>query len=484
MKLRKHQEKAVQMLRDSFASGHRTPMLAAPCGFGKTVVAAWILKQVQDRGQRGIFICDRLALLDQTINTFKRAGIVYGVIQSEHWETNPEAPIQIASVQTLMRRRWKPHFDLGIVDEAHVMYKGLIDMVQSYNLIKFIGMSGTPMTPGLGKVYDDLLVPATPRELLAKGYLCPVDYYAGIKPDISSVKAKYTSRGSDYDAKQLAWAIEKDQVLAGDIVENYIRHAADTKAISFSPSVLHSKTLVDKFQAAGIKAYHIDGYMSQEERGYIYRSHRDNGGVLSCSRLLGIGFDDPTIQTEICAYPTMSLSVWVQRCARIWRTHESKERGIFLDHSGNLERFQTFPEDVIPMALHDGSERYKEKKLVKKEKTGKIRECPQCFQEFMGLRCQCGFEVKVPTELLCDGQVLEKCEDPKRVKQRWMAELLFYARVKDYSPGWATKVYKEKFKEFPVNIKHEAHLVSKDVQGYIKHRNIKYAARKHRQAIG
>ena len=480
--LRPHQEKAVEMLRHSFRAGHRTPLVAAPCGYGKTILAAWILKQIQDKGQRGLFVCDRLKLLDQTITAFKRAGIKYGVIQSDHWEADPSAPIQIASVQTLTRRKWLPDFSLAIIDEAHIMYKGFIEIIERFDRIKFIGLSGTPYTPGLGKIYDDLIVPITTRELLEQGYLCPVDYYAGRKPDISSVKKKYTSRGVDYDATELADAIDKDKVLAGDILENYLRHAAGTKAISFSPSVQHSKTLAEQFRDAGIPAEHIDGYMSQEERDYIYAAHKEHGGLLSCSRLLGIGFDDPTIQTEICAFPTMSLSVWVQRCARIWRTHESKERGIFLDHSGNLERFQTFPEDVVPVKLHDGTQQFNERNLVKKEKTGKVRECPQCFQEFMGLRCGCGYEVRIPTELLTDGQVLEKCEDPKRVKQRWFAELLFYAGAKGYSKGWANKVYQEKFKEQPGQVKHPLQPASLDVQNYIKHRNIKHAYRKYRQS--
>jgi DNA repair protein RadD len=485
MQLRPHQTKAVDMLRESFRTGHRTPLVAAPCGYGKTILAGWILKEMQDKGQPGLFVCDRLKLLDQTIEAFQAFGIKVGVIQSDHHMTDPSCLIQIASVQTLVRRKWLPDFKLAIVDEAHCLYSGLTEMIQKFDGIRFIGLSGTPYTAGLGKIYDDLLVPITPRELLAQNYLCPTDYYAGRKPDISSVKKRrMKSGGTDYDPVQLAHAIEKDKVLTGDIIENYIRHANGTKAIAFTPSVMHSKTLTEQFCQAGIPAAHIDGYMDAKERSYIYKGHKSGlYKILCCSRLLGIGFDDPTIVTEIDAYPTAKLAVWIQRCARIWRTHDSKQRAIYLDHSGNLEKFQTFPEDVVPHKLHDGAERFNEKKLTKKEKTGKVRECPQCYQEFVGLRCKCGFEVVIEKELLTDGQILEKCEDPKRVKLRWMAELLYYGQGKGYSRGWATQVYKEKFKEFPANIQYAASPVSEDVKKYLQHRNIKYA-RKHRKAFG
>jgi superfamily II DNA or RNA helicase len=37
--LRPHQVKAIDVLRDSLRSGHRTPLLQGPTGFGKTLVS-------------------------------------------------------------------------------------------------------------------------------------------------------------------------------------------------------------------------------------------------------------------------------------------------------------------------------------------------------------------------------------------------------------------------------------------------------------
>ena len=52
MNLRPHQEQAIQMLRQSLSKGLNRPLLAAPTGFGKTVVAAQIAKMASDKLQQ------------------------------------------------------------------------------------------------------------------------------------------------------------------------------------------------------------------------------------------------------------------------------------------------------------------------------------------------------------------------------------------------------------------------------------------------
>ena len=63
MELREHQELSIQMLRQSLSKGLNRPLLAAPTGFGKTVVAAQIAKMASDKGKRVLFICDRIKLV-------------------------------------------------------------------------------------------------------------------------------------------------------------------------------------------------------------------------------------------------------------------------------------------------------------------------------------------------------------------------------------------------------------------------------------
>ena len=99
IKLRPHQEMAIEMLRESLRQGKNRPILAAPCSFGKTITAAAILKSaLENKGKRGIFIMDRIKLVQQTQEAFTSFGLDFGVIQGNHELTKSSAPIQIASI--------------------------------------------------------------------------------------------------------------------------------------------------------------------------------------------------------------------------------------------------------------------------------------------------------------------------------------------------------------------------------------------------
>jgi superfamily II DNA or RNA helicase len=57
----KHQEQALSLLRRSVASGKRRPMLAAPCGFGKTVLAIAAVERARMKGNTVLFTVLNLA---------------------------------------------------------------------------------------------------------------------------------------------------------------------------------------------------------------------------------------------------------------------------------------------------------------------------------------------------------------------------------------------------------------------------------------
>lgn len=488
IELRPHQQEAVQQLRDSIKRGNMRPLLAAPCSMGKTMIAAHIMLNAAQKGIKSVFFCDRVKLVQQTVATFDRLGADYSVLQADDPRYNPSKLIQIASVQTAVRREHLT-FGLGIIDEAHTTYKGLIEgFMDRYDNVPFIGLSATPYSKGLGKVYDDLIMTITPRELIAQGYLCPTDYYAGSKPNLDGVKTKaLKTGGSDYDPKQLAEAVEKT-VVSGDIVENYRKHSNNLtrKAIAFTPSVAHSKALVQQLEDAGIPAAHIDGYMKDEERQEIYDGHAAGDFlVLSCSQLLGVGYDSPEVEILLDIYPCKSKIAFVQRAGRIWRTSEGKERATYLDHAGNLQR-HGFPEDIIPERLDDGTKKFNEKNQIKKEEKEPIqRTCPQCSSIFTGRKCfPCGYEIPTSEKIYHDDQMLEKVSkaEPvtKEMKERWFNELHFYAHTKGYNAeGWVAHKYRDKFGVWPRGLERKhTPLQSADVIGWLKHKQIAYANRR------
>src|SRR5271166_3274484 len=97
--LRPHQERALEKLSRSVASGRKRPMLQGPTGFGKTLLAAHIIRRALDKGNRVIFTVPALSLIEQTVAAFEAEGIdCVGVMQADHWRTDSAQPVQVCSV--------------------------------------------------------------------------------------------------------------------------------------------------------------------------------------------------------------------------------------------------------------------------------------------------------------------------------------------------------------------------------------------------
>ena len=152
MELRKHQNTAIEMVRGSFQRGNRRVMLAACCSFGKTITAAYMMKCAAERGKKVIFMADRVRLVEQTMDAFSIMGLDYGVIQADHWKTDPSKQIQIASIQTIARRRHPPEFDFAIVDEAHTPWKTVTGLMDRYTNVRFLGALGHSVLEGIREI--------------------------------------------------------------------------------------------------------------------------------------------------------------------------------------------------------------------------------------------------------------------------------------------------------------------------------------------
>ena len=63
--LREHQMHVIEELREGFRKGHRTQLLYAPTGFGKTEVAIYLMKATREKFKRAAMVLDRLVLVDE-----------------------------------------------------------------------------------------------------------------------------------------------------------------------------------------------------------------------------------------------------------------------------------------------------------------------------------------------------------------------------------------------------------------------------------
>lgn len=342
---------------------------------GKTVIAAEFIRRLELDGKRALFLAAQKELVEQTSAKLDAAGVRHGIIMAG--ERGTAADVQVASVQTLVRRDQMPAADVIFIDEADLARAESYDKILAhYPHAAVIGMTGTPWRAdgkGLGELFRDLVVVATPRELIDAGYL--VDF-GGARFDALDTAGIKTTAG-DYDKKELgdrATSTDQGRKLVGDIVREYLSRAPGKRAACFAVNIAHSKMLAQQFLDAGVPAEHIDGAMPKDQRAAIFDRVRSGETRVLCNYgIVTRGVDVPALEVAILARPTKSLSLYLQMAGRVLRPSPGKDRAMLFDHAG-LTAMHGFPDDVRDYSLDfDGK-----KKACLVPSIG-IQRCRACF---------------------------------------------------------------------------------------------------------
>ena len=169
---------------------------------------------------------------------------------------------------------------------------------------------------------------------------------------------------------------------------------------------------------------------------------------------------------------------------RALRSHEGKENAIILDHGGNVERLG-WPQDPLPTELNMGDQSVNkdtEDNEDKKEVELKPKKCPDCnfLTEAKVFTCpNCGhlFSQRAEVEVK-EGKLKELKRVKPEIKRQWYSELLYIAREKGYSEGWASHKFKAKFDQWP----HKKTGITpqkpcEEVLNHVIYQQIKYAKR-------
>ena len=484
--LRPYQTKAIDDIRESFTKRKKV-LLVAPTGSGKTVVAADIIRKVIENGKKCVFVAHRRELIMQCSNKLFNFGVRHGVIMADKAAT-PDADVQVVSIQTYTARKDnfdfdRPDADLIIFDEAHRSASFTFQkMIEEYPEAHVIGLTATPCRAdgkGLGDIYQGLIECSNIKDLTEEGYLVPSRIYAPTMPDLKGLKVL----AGDYEKGRLDKRMNTPKLI-GDIVNHWIMYGQDRPTVAFATSINHSKKIAKMFNDSGIPAGHIDGKMPEIERERQLAMIKDGRiKVLANCQVLTEGWDEPKISCVILARPTKSYGLYLQMVGRSLRPDDGKKDTLIIDHSGAVYE-HGFPDEPPQWTLDvttNVSKERKEPQPIEKQPftcvqcdfvykpTADSPECPNCG-------CK---PTKKDTELLiAQGRLVElkkkKNEPTVADKETFYAGLLFYARQRGYLDGWASYLFKNKFKHFP-NFKKNILPVrpTKDVEGYIKHHNIK-----------
>lgn len=491
IKLRDYQTQAVEDLRASFRAGNRRLLLQAGTGSGKTIIAAQIIKNAIAKKKYVLFLAHRRELIDQCADKLVRFGVPHGIIMAGR-QAHVIQEVQVASIQTLWARAIKktrinlPPTDLMVIDEAHhCLSKTYRTLIEAYPEATVLGLTATPCRGdgrGLGEIYQDMVSCPSIAELTAQGFLVPIRYYAPAAPDLTGVK----TRMGDYVEGELAERMDK-KPLVGSIVENWGRLAEGRQTVVFATGVRHSIHIAQEFEAAGVRAAHLDANTPLDERAQILADLVSGAiTVVSNCMVLTEGWDCPPVSCCVLARPTKSIGLYLQMAGRTLRPWEAKEDCLLIDHAGCIYE-HGFVDEPVPWDL-DSTRKIKDAIAGQKKKAKPIT-CPECKYVFQGLAAcpKCGWApTKAGQEYAwVKGELVEVKKGAKTVaakysmdeKESWYYQLGQVADERGYRKGWIAHTYRKKFGVWPSNsfIPGQRMPVGPEVLGFVRHLMIKYA---------
>ncbi len=187
LNLRYYQIEAIQAVEDAIAQGEKRALLSMATGTGKTrTILGMIYRFLKaKRFRRILFLVDRTALGDQALDVFTEVTLeglmtldeIYDIKQLADKDFDPDTKVQIATVQSFVKRILYPEgdikpatsdYDLIIVDEAH----------RGYIFDKELGEAEL--------LYRDQ------REFMSK-YRSVIDYFDAVKVALTATPALHTT---------------------------------------------------------------------------------------------------------------------------------------------------------------------------------------------------------------------------------------------------------------------------------------------------
>ncbi len=454
---RQFQSDAHDRLRDGARAGHRCQMLMSSTGSGKTFLGLRIIHEALKKGKRAIFVCDRRSLIEQTSAVADSYGLsAHGVLMANHNRYDPSLPFQIASAQTLARRQW-PAADVIVIDEAHTQLKVWTEHIQNTDAA-VIGLSATPFSSGLGKLFSNLVNATSMHALTESGVLVPMRVFSCSKVDMRGAD---TSGGEWTDRA----AQDRGMAIVGDVVTEWHRFAADRKTIVFGATIAHCEEMARQFNDSGVMAACFTSDTDQSERDMLLTEYRKPDSalrVLISVEALAKGFDVPDVSCVCDVRPLRkSLSTAIQMWGRGLRssTETGKVDCYLLDFAGNIIRFADDFSRIYYNGLDELDAGEKLDKSIRRDDEEKPegKSCPQCGYKPCGKRCvSCGFERQTRSEIEHEAGVMQEVRIGKTKyaddKRHLWEQCVTYSRGRstpEKQRGRASNIYRDITGEWP-----------------------------------
>jgi len=483
---RPFQSSAHEALRQGLKSGHKNQMVMAPTGAGKSYLGLRIAHEALVKNKKVIFMCDRTTLINQTSEAADQYGLsAHGVIQAQHWRFNPDMPFQIASAQTIKNRGW-PDCDVIIIDEAHTQMSVWTEHIPTCRAA-VIGLSATPFSNGLGKLFSNLVNATTMHDLTQSGVLVPMKVFSCTKTNMEGA----ATAGGEWTDKA---AEERGMDIVGDVVSEWMKFGDNRKTIVFGATIVHCEEICRQFNEIGVMAAVFTSKTDAAERAQLLSEYKKNDSalkILVSVEALAKGFDVPTVGCVVDCRPLRkSLSTAIQMWGRGLRSSPdtAKSDCILLDHSGNIIRFMEDFSDIYYNGLDalDSGDKL-DKAIRRDDKEKEPKGCPSCGYFPFAKRCiACGHEAKSMSLVESEsGEMREVMIEKKKLSDnaRHLWEQVCTYAAGNSSPekqrGRAWHLYKDMTgSEPPVHFKFDATInvpITRNVLNKIKQKNIAFS---------
>lgn len=345
---------------ESVENGLRSMIICLATGLGKTYIGSNIVKKVNQKGSRVLWLTHNIELIEQsslalyleltdrhenlpiitelggmleTLNHVHKNGIfseiadanefrrTIGIIKESRMDIH--ADVCVASIQTLYRRlnRIDPnHFDYIIVDECHyAMAKTWKDTLDHFSSAIRIGLTATPERldgASLGDLFEDIIVDFDLKYGIDNGYLVEISGQR-IKTEIDI--SKVGSSMGDFNKADLEKVINT-KARNKQIVDKIIEYAPGKQSIAFCIDVQHAIDLSNMANRFGLRSAFIVGdekLISREQRKKIWNDFKQyEYDLLTNVTILTTGADHDMVECIVNARPTQSKTIFLQGIGR------------------------------------------------------------------------------------------------------------------------------------------------------------------------
>ena len=394
---RPYQIDAIAKVRAAFVEGARRVVLVVPTGGGKTHIASRVVQMGVERGKRWLWLAHRTELVGQACKALSEMGLDVGAVAAgSDWPEKPNAPVQVASIQTLLARTDRPPAHGIVWDECHHCAESAEEwssLLQSYPNVRVLGLSAYPERSdgmGLAPLFDRLVVGVSVRKLIAEGYLVPCEI---VRP------SRWLKHGN-----------VKGNPLALEPLAAYRENTPDESCLLFARSIDEAERYAAEFTKAGYRAACVSQRTSESERRWAIESFKRGRIKVLCNvYVFTEGTDMPNASVCLMARGASSAGTVFQMVGRVLRPAPGKTHATWIDLQG-VSYIYGVPEDERLFQL-DG----------RAITLAKERTCPVCKRPWDG-QPPCGHCGYAPSDEGADRGETTITHDPLEKYQRKILE--------------------------------------------------------------